>query len=871
MPKARHDRRKKRKQKQKKKSPKKVQNLRPAVSSLSTPISIPQQILQKMRRRLALNLTSPSFSSVSFEASLAQVPLYHVDDILQSYKSHDYIFVSHSLLSTFCSGEQRSRCSGNLVDCPEFVTVAPLPYSRTLLNEEIVSEILPDQICRYRRFSEIPIIRHFDEDPISPMFFSPAGESHVEVFKDQFCAYERRNFLGSVSPAGSTSSSIHKKSSNSKNDSGVDLPPEFPTVEDPVDISKLLPVDRFVTSCQSPASESSSTSEITQSEDHDCTESDEEGVHDYKKGGYHFVLPGEIYEKRYRVEAKVGWGHFSTVWLGTDLKAKNPHYVALKFQKSAKHYEEAALDEIQLLKRCLAAQESNSWKLRIQEYKRRFNSGISSESRVVSLLSYFFHRGIYGKHVCMVFEAMGPNLLSLIKLYEYKGVPLKLLKKIARDILIGLDFLHSVAGIIHTDLKPENILVTHPVLPSPRKLNINAESENSPNSKPIFHAPTEEASDPRDSLNQTSKLIRGVVPNRRTKFEAGNTIYDIRPSPSDPCLLGSTAALQAAAMTARAPYHYQYYRSRHSEEMFRHRQQHLVYLPNNTWEDLEDEALNPVEEDEIYQSKYSGSDMSSNSAYSSHEATESWHGLGKDKNSRESSYSIADEETSSEDSVSSSGTEQDERVDKWAHLRDPHCQSRPANACFTTVYTSEGPVNLKETQAEAFSEENSVFKIVDLGNACWLDCHFSDDIQTRQYRSPEVVVRSGYDTSADIWSFACVMFEIATGEYLFEPKPGGSYQRDDDHLALMSELLGDFPRCIFKEGKRSDLFFAADGSFLNIPQLKHWSIFDVLVQKYKFSHSDATELVDFLLPMLTLDPKLRASASTMLQHSFIKT
>ncbi len=28
--------------------------------------------------------------------------------------------------------------------------------------------------------------------------------------------------------------------------------------------------------------------------------------------------------------------------------------------------------------------------------------------------------------------------------------------------------------------------------------------------------------------------------------------------------------------------------------------------------------------------------------------------------------------------------------------------------------------------------------IVDFGNACWVHRHFTDDIQTRQYRSPEV-------------------------------------------------------------------------------------------------------------------------------------
>ena len=41
--------------------------------------------------------------------------------------------------------------------------------------------------------------------------------------------------------------------------------------------------------------------------------------------------------------------------------------------------------------------------------------------------------------------------------------------------------------------------------------------------------------------------------------------------------------------------------------------------------------------------------------------------------------------------------------------------------------------------------------VVDLGNACWINKHFSEDIQTRQYRCPEVIIGGKYDTSADIW------------------------------------------------------------------------------------------------------------------------
>lgn len=50
------------------------------------------------------------------------------------------------------------------------------------------------------------------------------------------------------------------------------------------------------------------------------TESDDEDHREYRSGGYHPVFVGEIYASRYRIEAKLGWGHFSTVWLATDLK-----------------------------------------------------------------------------------------------------------------------------------------------------------------------------------------------------------------------------------------------------------------------------------------------------------------------------------------------------------------------------------------------------------------------------------------------------------------------------------------------------------------------------------------------------------------------
>lgn len=75
---------------------------------------------------------------------------------------------------------------------------------------------------------------------------------------------------------------------------------------------------------------------------------EQEAQSDYTKGGYHPVRVSEILNGRYYMIRKLGWGHFSTVWLSWDLHEKR--FVALKVVKSADHFTETALDEIKLLK-----------------------------------------------------------------------------------------------------------------------------------------------------------------------------------------------------------------------------------------------------------------------------------------------------------------------------------------------------------------------------------------------------------------------------------------------------------------------------------------------------------------------------------------
>jgi len=159
--------------------------------------------------------------------------------------------------------------------------------------------------------------------------------------------------------------------------------------------------------------------------------------------------------------------------------------------------------------------------------------------------------------------------------------------------------------------------------------------------------------------------------------------------------------------------------------------------------------------------------------------------------------------------------------------------------------------------------------VVDLGNACWTHKHFSDDIQTRQYRCPEVILGAHYDTSADMWSLACIVFELLTGDLLFDPRAGDGYERDEDHLAQCIELIGEFPKKVSQTGKYAKNFFSRKSELKHIHNLRFWPLREVLHEKYRVPREEADEIAAFLVPLLAQDPAERATALDCLSSPWL--
>ena len=160
-------------------------------------------------------------------------------------------------------------------------------------------------------------------------------------------------------------------------------------------------------------------------------------------------------------------------------------------------------------------------------------------------------------------------------------------------------------------------------------------------------------------------------------------------------------------------------------------------------------------------------------------------------------------------------------------------------------------------------------KICDIGNACWFNHHFSTIIQTRQYRSPEVILGIYYNETSDIWSLACIIFELVTGDFLFNPTSSEEFCKNDSHLCKFMEICGKMPKNFVERGIFSKKYFDKNGKLKRVGDVRHLSLKNILVKKYHIKENEAQALVSFLMPMLEYYPEKRISARELLKHPWL--
>jgi len=314
------------------------------------------------------------------------------------------------------------------------------------------------------------------------------------------------------------------------------------------------------------------------------------------------------------------------------LTFRSKRHVALKVVRSATQYRETALDEIKLLEKIATA-----------------NPTHPGRQHIVSLLDHFEHRGPNGIHIYLVFEALGESILSTIKRYQYRGLPVHIVKQITKQVLLGLDYLHRECGVIHTDLKPENVLIAID----------NAEEV-------IADSSFQEMTDREPSPYTKSHAPPRYPSHSGQRIRPRRFVTRSQPLPSPASVVPKTFHHELDNVYDNAISPIQYSKSGESRATFKQPRQENAQepTPDNLERDLSDMSLD--------------------------------------------------------------------------------YQLRKSQLAASQKRFSQDIRRIK-------------VKIIDVGNACWVSEHFTNDLQTRQYRSPEVILGAPWGASADVWSMSCMV------------------------------------------------------------------------------------------------------------------
>lgn len=129
--------------------------------------------------------------------------------------------------------------------------------------------------------------------------------------------------------------------------------------------------------------------------------------------------------------------------------------------------------------------------------------------------------------------------------------------------------------------------------------------------------------------------------------------------------------------------------------------------------------------------------------------------------------------------------------------------------------------------------KRSAIKMIDFGSSCYANKRTYTYIQSRFYRSPEVLLGLPYSQKIDMWSLGCLVVELHTGEPLF----GGANQVDQ--MCRIIDILGMPPVEMIRASpeKTRTLFFEKirPGDESSVPALcdRNCTVYDP-VENYKY-------------------------------------
>eukprot|EP00736_Rhodelphis_marinus_P006601 Rmarinus@m.19088 len=187
--------------------------------------------------------------------------------------------------------------------------------------------------------------------------------------------------------------------------------------------------------------------------------------------------------------------------------------------------------------------------------------------------------------------------------------------------------------------------------------------------------------------------------------------------------------------------------------------------------------------------------------------------------------------------------------------------------------------DLKPENILLVDKTRATLRVIDFGSSCFATEPVFTYIQSRFYRSPEVLLGCPYDTRIDMWSLGCILVELHTGEPLFNGRT------EVDQLYKIMAVLGWPPPRMLVDGKRVSRFFSPDpenaGKWLSratepVPKRSLEEIITKPPARESSSSRTVSEceylrFVDVVTRMLAIDPAERITPAEAMEHSFFRS
>ncbi|XP_039918183.1 dual specificity tyrosine-phosphorylation-regulated kinase 4 [Hirundo rustica] len=155
-------------------------------------------------------------------------------------------------------------------------------------------------------------------------------------------------------------------------------------------------------------------------------------------------------------------------------------------------------------------------------------------------------------------------------------------------------------------------------------------------------------------------------------------------------------------------------------------------------------------------------------------------------------------------------------------------------------------------------------KVIDFGSSCYEDQRVYTYVQSRFYRSPEVILGHPYAMAVDMWSLGCIIAELYTGYPLF---PG---ENESDQLACIMEVLGLPPADFIQAASRRRTFFDSKGFPKSITNSKGKKRCPDSKDLSTVLNTHDAGFLDFLKGCLMWEPSLRMTPDEAMKHAWIQ-